>query len=178
MNQTISQSVAQTPTVQNLNSSSRSAEVETRVFYFACIDHLLRLDTIIGKFQERKPAGSQTEGIEIARLILVELLDFTEQQFPADEFEQICRSLADVHELTNQVAQQLQASTWSVFRRSKSEAAEGTDQLDYAGLGQQYCKLMAEYYVNCVKKFTCSEAEKKTFLIGAEALIHELGARW
>jgi hypothetical protein len=178
MNQTISQPVAQNPTDQSLNQSTQSGEVETRAFYFACIDHLLRLDTIIGKFQERKPAGSPTEGIEIARLILVELLDFTEQQFAADEFEQICRSLADVHELTNQVFQQLQASSWSVFRRAKSDATDGTDKLDYAGLGQQYCKLMAEYYVNCVKKFTCSEAEKKTFLMGAEALIHELGARW
>lgn len=148
-------------------------------FQVACLDHLLRLEKQLSTLRSRKSPAGRTEVIEVARLLLLEMVEFAQANLSNDEFEAVRVPAARVHELTSAVAHRMEKSSWNMLKiLSPNASAEAELNADYSNLCQEYCAMMADFFVHCVKKFTGTDAEKKTFLQCAESLILEFGRCW
>ena len=165
---------------QIVTDGSKQSPGSQDAFEIECVDLLCRLESKLAQLSRIKHDGPNLDTLDVAKLILVEIIDFGEPQLSDEEFGQIAPRISEVYERTKGLEEKVQQTPWTVVSRlwGKQKACEFEVTSAYEELNKDYALLIAEFFVLCVSRFETSPPEKKSFLEGVDAFVSELGRHW
>ena len=156
-----------------------SSGITVDPFQLACINHLSRLEHHLEAFRRRKERRPSVEKTEVAKELLVELIDFAEAHFAPTKFEQTKVGILEVYKQTKDVEQRIQKDSWAGAKRLLGLGDQNRDELaqQYQELRDQYLSLIAEFFRACVADFA-DEDGRESVTEGGRLFVRELKKVW
>lgn len=158
-----------------------AAAVNPVTFHMDCVDHLCRLENKLSDVRGESGQGPTLSKLDAFMNLLVEITDFAEPRFSPTSFDEVAGKMHDLYQRTKALGDMLEGASWAAVKRifGKSEEVDSeTLALQYAQLQKDFNVFLVEYFVICVKRFSTSSEDKRSFLESVDTLIGEVDRIW
>jgi len=157
------------------------AAVNPVTFHMDCVDHLCRLENKLSDVRGESGQGPTLSKLDAFMNLLVEITDFAEPRFSPKSFNLIAVKMHDLYQRTKALAKMLEGASWATVKRIFGKAEEIDSEklaFEYAQLQKDFNVFLVEYFVICVKRFSTSSEDKRSFLESVDTLISEVDRIW
>ena len=158
-----------------------AAAVNPVTFHIDCVDHLCRLENKLSDVRGEAGQGPTRSKLDAFMNLLVEITDFSEPRFSPTSFKLVAEKMHDLYQRSKELEEILEQSSWASVKRifGKNDDVDSEDlALRYAQLQKDFNVFLVEYFVICVKRFSTSSEDKRSFLESVDTLISEVDRIW
>ncbi len=158
-----------------------AAAVNPATFHMDCVDHLCRLENKLSDVRDEAGQGPTLGKLNVFMNLLVEITDFAEPRFSPSSFKEVAEKMHDLYQRTKALEELLDGASWNAVKKIFGKAQEIDSEqlaLQYAQLQSDFNVFLVEYFVICVKRFSTSSDDKRSFLESVDTLISEVGRIW
>lgn len=167
-------------TIESHDDLERTSCLEDDAFENDCIDLMCQQENTLSHFVPTEQPTHVCESLGLAKVMLVQFLDFTELHFLEEEYTDITSRLRDVYARTKEHEQSLHRHKWRVFARLVGRECPSKPDLDHAyqELGREYTELYKDFFAVCVNRLSADSSVKEPFVQSVEVFLAELARKW
>lgn len=167
-------------TIESHDDLERTSCLEDDAFENDCIDLMCQQENTLSHFVPTEQSTHVCESLGLAKVMLVQFLDFTELHFREEEYTDITSRLRDVYARTKEHEQRVHRHKWRVFARLVGQEGSSKPELDHAyqELGREYTELYKDFFAVCVNRLSADSSVNEPFVQSVEVFLAELARKW